>query len=267
MSSLGAALLLVRALPTEPAVALARLLVVLYLFLRPSYRREIERNLALACGRHDRFFWVRNAWAVGRNLALMAAIGTGREQAMIDRAEVYIDNTTRRILEQELHVAMASFHFGLWEMMPQVFARAGWRVGLLAGRQQDRFVARVASRARRSRGVSAVTKAKSALRLAGRPGLTGFMLDNTSRGNQEWFQDGSLRMRVPVFGFELARRRGLAVVPIWGCLERGRLRIGVGRPGPAAEVVGQLLEQARRRPEEWVLWAKAGALKAEKSEE
>ncbi|MBM3315595.1 hypothetical protein FJY71_07130, partial [candidate division WOR-3 bacterium] len=170
MSLPGVALLLVRALPTEPAVALARLLLLVYLLCRPAYRREITRNLDLVCGRQGRFFWVRNAWAVGRNLALMAAVGTRRGEEMVDRAELRADNTTRLILEQDLHTSMMSFHFGLWELLPQVFARAGWSVGLVTGEQPDTFVARVAGRVRRSRGVKRAGNARAALRLTMQPG-------------------------------------------------------------------------------------------------
>lgn len=260
MSLPAVALLLVRALPTSPATALARCLVLAYLLFRRDCRREITRNCELLTGRADHWFWLRNGWAVGRNLALMAGIGTRRTAGLIDRATICADNLARQILERELHISMASLHFGVWEMLPQVFASKGTCVAVVTGRQRDRGLRAQLRRIRSHSGVVELCGLRAVLDQLAAPGLVGFMLDNTNRGQQGQLAIGGLRMRVPLLAFQLAERAGLKLLPVVGRLVRGRLWVHVGNPGSREEVVTQLLEQVRNAPEEWVLWAKAGAL-------
>lgn len=260
MSALGVALLLVRALPGELAVALARLVVVVYLLFRPAYRREIAKNLELLCNRRDSLFWLRNGWSVGRNLAFMAGIGTRRCRELIDRGEIQCDNSTLRVLEQELHIGMFSCHFGLWEFLPQVFARAGYAVGVLVGRQGDRVLSRMLGQLRGHRSIRLLSSFEEVRRYSHECRIVGFLLDNTRRGGQRWLSADGLRLRVPQVGFRLSRHDGRVTLPVWAVLRRGRLQVGVGRPGEPADVVAQLLAQVRKQPQEWILWGKTGAL-------
>lgn len=260
MSLPRAALVAARALPAEPAVAVVRLLVLTYLLLRPDYRAEIRANFRLVCGRDDPWFWVRNGWRVGRNLAIMARIGTGQTDAIVDRAMIYMDNFSRRILEQNLHTAMVSFHFGLWELLPKVFARRGVDVAVASGRQRDRGLALELGRLRRLDSVVEADSPGSLVRRMRSRGLTGFMLDNTSQGRQEWFEAGGVRLRLPVAAFRLASRVGVRFAAISGFFEGGRLRVEVGCAEDESEAAAMLLRTVRRRPEEWVFWGKAGAV-------
>lgn len=260
MSVLGVALLFVRVLPGELAIAFARFFVIAYLLLHPAYRREIANNLELLCSRRDNFFWVRNGWSVGRNLALMASLGTRRCDELIDRAEVRCDNSTLRVLEQELHIGMFSCHFGLWELLPPVFARAGYIVGVLTGEQGDRVLAAITRRLRSGQNIKLLRSSADILYHSRNCRILGFLIDNTRRGGQRSIRVGELSFRVPQFGFRVVKRSHRVMVPVWAYLEKGRLRVGVGRAGEPAEVLAQLLEQVRRRPQDWVFWAKDGAL-------
>lgn len=259
MSLPAVALAFVRALPASAAVVVARLLVLSYLALRPDYRAEIRRNYRLIAGRDRPWFWLRNGWRIGRNLALMARVGTRMGDGFVDSARVCGENLTTRPLEQELHRVMVSFHFGAWEYLPQVFARLGWRVTLAVGSQRDVALRRRVDRLRR---VPGVTLARSLRDVAGRhPGITGFVLDNTSQGHQESVRVEGLALRVPVLPFRLAES-SVGVVPAFCRFERGRLVIDVGRPGGREECVRALVAAVRANPEEWVFWAKGGALAA-----
>jgi lauroyl/myristoyl acyltransferase len=211
-------------------------------------------------GMDSRWFWVRNALSVGRNLALMARIGTAKAQAIIDRVSISGENLGQHSLVRELHMAVASFHFGLWEYLPQVFSRLGFRIRLVTGRQKDSRLGAMLAKVRGSSGVGLVRRLREALRGTSRPTITGFMLDNTSQGSVVWVESDGLRMRVPDLGFRLARRHGLAVVPMFSTLERGRLRIQVGPAGDEESAVEALLVHVREHPEEWVWWGKAGAI-------
>jgi lauroyl/myristoyl acyltransferase len=232
----------------------------LYLALRPDYRREIRRNLRIIMGKDSRWFWVRNGWRLGRNLALMAKVGGRTGYAIIDRAMVCGENLTRQSLERELHVAMASFHFGLWEYLPQVFSRNGYRVTLAVGEQRDPGLGRQISALRRSGGVNMARGIRQAIKAGNGPSITGFMLDNTSQGTQTWAECDGVKVRLPDIGFRLAARKGGRLAPAFARLDRGRMRVDVYPAGDERAAVCALLDQVRRHPEEWVWWGKAGAI-------
>ena len=94
----------------------------------------------------------------------------------------------------------------------------------------------------------------------GKPGLTGFALDNTARGRRTWVELDGLRIGMPSLPFRMARTRQVRVVPLFARFENNRLRVQVFGPTDERGVVLALLDQVRQRPEDWVFWAKAGAL-------
>jgi lauroyl/myristoyl acyltransferase len=260
MSLPGIALALVRALPARPAALLSRILVLLYLLLRSGYRQEIRRNLRIITGKDSRLFWVRNGWRLGLNLALMARVGGRTGDALVDTVTVCGENLICDRLERELHVAMASFHFGLWEYLPRVFSRSGCRVMLAVGKQRDRVLGRQISALRRSRRVTLVRGIRQAVKAGSESSITGFMLDNTSRGTQVWTECDGVKIRLPDVGFRLAARHGNGLAPAFARLDRGRIRVDVYPPGREQAAARALLDQVRRHPEEWVWWGKAGAV-------
>jgi lauroyl/myristoyl acyltransferase len=260
MSLPAVALALVRALPSSPAAFLARTIVLLYLALRPDYRREIRRNLRIIMGKESRWFWVRNGWRLGLNLGIMAKASSRTGHVLVDRAMVCGENLTHQALERELHATMASFHFGLWEYLPQVFSRSGCRVTLAVGEQRDSALGRQLSSLRRSAGVSMAKGIRQAIKARDRSSITGFMLDNTSQGTQTWTECDGVRVRLPDIGFRLAARDGGGLVPAFARLQRGRVRVDVYPPGDEHAAARALLEQVRKHPDEWVWWGKAGAI-------
>lgn len=257
MSLVALLLGLARFLPLETATALIRSLTIGWLLLRPDYRAECCRNYELVSRQRDVFFWIRNAWAVGRNAALMTRLGTRQAEKIIDSAAVHYHNDSAGYLERNLHTAMASFHFGLWEFLPGFFVHRGKRVQLITGKQRDQGLGRLLGRLRRRAGAILAEDLRQVLRSSGSPGITGFMLDNTSRGGATWVECEGFRVRLPVLGFRIA---GDGLVTVFSRLERGRLRIDIYPPGDERAAVAALLEQVSARPEQWVWWGKAGAI-------
>ncbi len=260
MSTLVLAFGLVRALPASPAILLSRIILVCYLLFRADYRAEIRTNLRLVCGRSDRFFWVRNAWCVGRNLALMASVGTRLGNSIVDSAVVCSENSSDLLVERELHMVMASFHYGAWEFLPRVFARLGFSVRLAVGSQRDTRLNGLLGEARRARRVGiarGIREVVAGLRL---PGVTGFMLDNTRQGRRRRVELDSCRVSMPDLPFRLAERMRKGVVPAFAFFRQGRLRVNVHRAGDGRQTAQALVEQVRARPEEWIFWGKAGAI-------
>ncbi len=192
----------------------------------------------------------------------MALIGKPRGDAIVDKTVVCGENKWNVVLEQELHMVMASFHFGAWEFLPQVFARFGFRVNLGVGAQKNRSFDRLVSGLRRNQGVRFLHKVKSIMSGLRKPGVTGFMLDNTSQGRRVWVDVDGCRLGLPGLGF----RFGKSVVTAFAFFDKGRLRVRTYPAGDERAAAQALLEQVRARPEEWVFWGKAGAIRSPNAE-
>ncbi len=275
MMLISAILTTVRILPPELAVLFVRLILLIYLTVRGDYRREINTNYRVIFGQNRRWFWVRNAWRVGRNLALMAKIGTNFAQELIDRVLVCGENSyiKSRSREQELHMLMASFHFGMWEYLPQIFARWTDSVAVVVSEQRNPVLDFWLRRLRTGHGVKLIFQISQFFRRLSSPGITGFMLDNTSRGRARWIQlagrlDSSrLMFRVPALPFQVLTRSAnegkvavKGVVPVFGYLRQGRLVVRVFPAGDEANAIRALFTMIREMPEEWIFWGKAGAV-------
>lgn len=262
MSLLSAVLLLVRVVPLEPAIIITRLITISYLLVRPGYRKEIEFNYHLLCHRRDRFFWLKNAWTIGRNLALMAKIGTRLAEKLIDSVRIYQENINddKKYSVHKFHTIMASFHFGLWEFLPQVYSRYSQDVALITGNMKDRPLNRIIARIRGSSGVRMVSEVRVLLNRIKRAGITGFMLDNTGRGKQIKICTQGLNFRLPTLAFSMSQRNGTGVVPLFGYWDRGRLVVRVFPSQDPEGCVRVLLKMVRERPTEWIFWGKSGAI-------
>ncbi len=278
---------LVRSLPPSPAIVLSRILVLLYLAFRPDCRDEIRLNAAVLGCRVGRWFWLKNGWRVGRNLALMTQIGRRLGGLLVDRAIIVGENNIRAILEQDLHAAMASFHFGAWEFLPRAFARFGRQVTVVTGIQRQAKLAWMLDDMRQTRGVRIAHTLLDLARMAHQPQIVGFMLDNTSRVQRVWPESGTVRFGMPGLPFRLQTAVGRSrcttkerqgdreveqchfqeersargrLVPVFAYLSQGKLRVVAYPPGDERNALEALLAQVRARPEEWVFWGKAGAV-------
>lgn len=137
MSTLSAGLGLIRSLPLSLARAASRLILLLYLALAPAVRREINLNYHRVFARYRRWFWIRQAWRLGGNLALMSRLGRPGFDNTLDKTRIIGENMLEQIMLGDKSVIVLSLHYGAWELLPQIFARRGYQVCVGAGRQQD----------------------------------------------------------------------------------------------------------------------------------
>ena len=141
-----------------------------------------------------------------------------------------------------------------------LFSTLGFRVRLVTAEQQDQGLARYVAGLRSGSSVELVSGLRDARQGMEQPGLTGFMLDNTARGRRTWVEFDELKVGMPSLAFRMADLRKIPVVPLFARFENSRLRVRVYGPTDERGVVQALLDQVRHRPEDWVFWAKAGAL-------
>ena len=72
---------------------------------------------------------------------------------------------------------------------------------VIAGRQRDTAVGLQLDRIRRTRGVQMASGIQSVVAALRRPGISGFIMDNTSQGRQEWADEGTCGFRMPALPF------------------------------------------------------------------
>ncbi len=254
---LGFPLFLLRALPFDIALLLSRAILILYLGIRKDYREEILANYRLIFGNSRKWFWLKNAWRLGRNFTLMARIGTKKVFELIDRAVIYAENN-QCLMSDAQHRIMVSYHFGLWEFLPHIFAPKNALVILVVSRQRSPLIEKFLSTIRTSTpGIKIVTNVRSLYAAYSRypSSLIGFVLDNTSQGKQMWLEAEGIAMRLPSLPFQIG-----STIPVFSYLENGRPKVKIFPPGDGADALKALIHLVRQHPEEWVFWGKAGAL-------
>jgi len=152
---------------------------------------------------------------------------------------------------------MVSFHFGAWEYLPRVFRCQSPKVRVVTGRQRSRALDAVLTESRQESKVKVVQTGEELLDGLGAPGITGFMLDNTSRGKRTRVACERFDMEISSAAFRLGR----PVFPMFAWFEGKGLKVRAFPPGDEKAAVSALLTMVRERPEEWVFWGKAGAVR------
>jgi lauroyl/myristoyl acyltransferase len=235
----------------------SRLLVLVYLAASPESRQEIGRNYRRVFGCNGRRFWLKQAWRLGGNLALMSRIGQRSLDKWLDRTRFSGDNILEQIMLRERKAIVLSLHYGLWELLPQVFARRGYQACVGLGGQFDREFGNSLLQLRAGHGVR-MTESIAEMRRAARAGqLVGFALDNTSRTRGvecDTIWPGFRLLRTP---FALARAERAVLVPMFMFQDGDHPRVEICEPVASAREFGT---QARRmieaRPEDWLFWGK-----------
>jgi lauroyl/myristoyl acyltransferase len=257
MSIPAAGLRLVRALPFWLACATSRFLVITYLLLNPRARHEIARNHARLFGRTDPGFWFRHAVRLGGNIALMAKTGQPALDNQLDNALIDGQNILERIMLGNSKAVVLSLHYGVWELLPHVFARKGYPVCVGMGSQQDIQLGRELGQLRTGQRVTFTNRVAEMRQALEQKALVGFALDNTraSRGVRcDALWPGFSLLRTP---FALAQAERAVLVPMLIRKAGPRLSVKVGEPVKTPDEFGAWARQEiLAYPEEWVFWGK-----------
>jgi lauroyl/myristoyl acyltransferase len=260
MSILAACLRLVRALPTGLAIAASRWFVLCYLVVSPRVRREIGRNYARFFGRRNGGFWLGQAWQLGQNLALMSRAGSPESDKWLDNARIDGENILEQIMLRNGKAVVLSLHYGLWELLPDTFARRGYPVCVGAGGQRD---VRLGAEILQLRSLQRVRYSDSLAELSGAVAsgsLVGFVLDNTTRGRGVACDSVWPGLEVLKAPFVLAQKSDAALVPMLMRADGERLTVKVGEPVSSPDEFGVWAKrEIAAHPEDWVFWGKREA--------
>lgn len=162
-----------------------------------------------------------------------------------------------RIMLRNGRAVVVSLHYGLWELLPETFARRGYPVLVVAAGQRD---ARLGAEILQIRSLHRVRYSDSLAEMRGalRSGsLVGFVVDNTGRGrgvacSSLW--PGFEVLRTPFF---LAQECGAALVPMLMRKNGSGLTVKVGEPVSSPDEFGVWARrEIAAHPEDWVFWGK-----------
>ncbi|MCX7784767.1 MAG: hypothetical protein N2201_00845 [candidate division WOR-3 bacterium] len=287
---------LINLLPLSLAIYFSQLIILTYLLLKPQYRKEIYFNYLKIIGRKDKYFWIKNALGVGKNLALMIKtdnntldciqirgekifpkieqnsgkkIRGSNKEAIRDGNDKILDNKKikrENIMMSNQPCVVVSFHFGPWELLPKIFARSGYEILLSVQNQQDQRLNNYLTKKRSNNNIHLIYNLKSLQdkMKSKQPSILGFVLDNTntdSGGKILTELSDAIKNKVPSI---LSRRYSLPIVPIFIYSQDKRIKVSVGKaimPHLSQDeirqnIVQQFLPFLQTYPDQWVFWAK-----------
>jgi lauroyl/myristoyl acyltransferase len=260
MSILAACLRLLRILPYRLARGASRTLVLAYLLASPRVREEIGRNYARLFGFPDPGFWTRQAARLGDNVAFMAKVGQPLVDKQLDNALIDGQNILERIMLGNDRAIVLSLHYGVWELLPHLFAHKGYSVCVGMGRQQDAELGSELAQLRTGQRVTFTNQVSKMRRALAERALVGFAVDNTraSRGvRSDAIWGGFSMLRTP---FALARSEHAALVPMLMRRSEHGLEVRIGEPVKTPDEFGAWArKEILAHPEEWVFWGKREA--------
>ncbi len=270
-------------LPLPFAIAFSQLFVLTYLLLKPQYRKEIYYNYINIIGKDDKFFWIKNALGVGKNLGLMIKanrkilndIEVRNEDVLqkikqnfsaetlknikidikdiadksLDNVKFNRENIINNMMKNNSCIVV-SFHFGPWELLPKIFGQKGYQIFLSVQNQRNQRLNNYLVKYRcDNKNIHLVYDLKSLnakLTNSLQPLILGFVLDNmnTASGFQILTNiSDAIKNNMPLV---LCRRYSLPVVPIFIYSEDTRIKVSLGEaimPNLSQEKIRQNIAQ------------------------
>jgi len=264
----------------ERAARLAEKIGPLLFFLQRRERRIALENLELAWGREmDAAERSRIARRVFRCAALsgVESLWMSRWTELCRWLSFEVDGRDRleRALGKGKGVICITAHFGSWEVMAAETAQLGYPVHIVAREMKDPRLEAWVRGVREACGIRVVPRGRNPLsmvRILGRGGMLGLMIDLDTRSGQGIFVDFFGNKAYTQTGpFILARKTGAVLVPSL-CYREGinRLRFFFGEPWEivpsddaeadirqaAERATGYLEDRIRERPEQWAWFHK-----------
>lgn len=248
---------LAKKLPGKLSIIFCQIILLIYLFWHKTYRQEINLNYQRIFKRKRRF-WLRQALKLGHNLAL--TLQFGKNKKTLDKIEIYGENILCDLLKEKQKAIVVTFHYGLWELLPQIFQKLGYETYISVGEKRNRFFDEL-NKFRSQNGVK-IVKTVAEMRTAlskslTRPRLLGFVLDNTSktRGfklfSPHWHNFSVLRTP-----FILAKSFKLPILAMFCFHQKNRLVVAIHAVRNSQALGNQLLSYIKSKPEEWIFWGK-----------
>ncbi|MEA3311280.1 MAG: hypothetical protein U9Q76_03565 [candidate division WOR-3 bacterium] len=243
-------LILLRSAPFEIAMILARLLVRTYAAFVPAGRFQLYKAAQrLGEGRFRAKDYLDRA---AFNLVVMARMGTGFSRRLTERVSIEGEERIRRLRDAGNPAVVATFHYGPWELLAETFARKGYPVAALVGRQSMRIFEGYLAALRRRVGLATITDLNTASRVLQNGMFLAVLLDKTRRARKVAWELPYSDYNVSVIAQLLAKRTNSSLIPVMCRFRNRRLEITIGSSGQSlGEFFRPFFQEA---PFEWLVW-------------
>ncbi len=253
---------LVKKLPLNLAIFLCRFIIFSYLLWRKDYRTEIKINYQKVFSnlKNGKWFWLKLSKRLGENFGVMLKMMDNKK--ILDKIAISGENILNSIFENSESAVVVSFHYGLWELLPQIFKRMGYETYIAISRQKDKDWDEELRKLRSQNGVGlmeTIAEMKRILKSNGtnnRKRLLGFVLDNKrlTRGlclNEPW--RNFFILRTP---FVLAQSEKVPLLGMFCYKKANRIVIDIAEVKNPKAIGERLRHFITQQPEDWIFWGK-----------
>ncbi|MBD3286415.1 hypothetical protein GF359_07640, partial [candidate division WOR-3 bacterium] len=172
-------LLIIRTIPFEASLLICRAGFYIYLLFSERSRRQLlKAEIVLGGKRFRRKQFIKK---LAFNVAVMARIGTAftrrlSETAILEGAEHLED-----LIKGNNTAVIATFHYGPWELIAEVFTAKGYKIGALVTKRPGLLVDSYFSSLRRRAGLQITHSLKQATSLTRKGFFMASLFDRTLR--------------------------------------------------------------------------------------
>jgi lauroyl/myristoyl acyltransferase len=251
---------LVKNLPQKPAIILCQTIVIIYLLFKKNYRAEIKANYQKIFGSYPKRFWLNQGRRIGKNLALMLHLA--KTDKVLDKTHIYGENILCRLMKNNQKAVIVAFHYGVWELLPQIFQKLGYETWISIGAQRNRNLTNEISKVRNQNGVKTVTTVKEMKEIlesnssSNQKQLLGFVLDNTSKTHGIRLDEPWTGFRILRTPFILAKLANLPVLSMFCYQQNDQTVVDIDEIRKPQEVGARLKSYIEKNPAEWIFWGK-----------
>ncbi|MBN2379464.1 hypothetical protein JXM67_06640 [candidate division WOR-3 bacterium] len=246
-------LLTIRVAPFEVSVFICRIGLYIYLLFSARSRRQLlkaENVLGKSCFRKALYI---NKLAF--NVALMARMGTAFTRRMVKSAllegEEHLESSNR----EHSSAVIASFHYGPWELISEVFTEHGYKIAALVTKRPGHLLDRYFVAMRRRSGLMIVHSLKQAAILARKGFFMGSLFDRTLRAKGDAMNFPYPDYQTSRLPLILAARIRKPIVPIICRFKERRLEVTIGTPGLNEDELKDFFTPFFiQTPFEWLVW-------------
>ena len=246
-------LLALRVLPFEVSFFISRVIFSLFIFFSPRARRQLlQAEDALGKKKFPSKTYInRTAF----NIALMARMGSTFTRRLLSNVSIEGEEYVKILKNNQSAAVVATFHYGPWELLAEIFSVKGYKVAALVSRQSKRILDGFLAALRRRVGLKIVHSLKQATELARKGFFLATLFDKTVRA--KWNQ-----MNFPLPDYETSRLPiKLAawvrkpIIPVMCRFINRRLQVKIGSPKEDKEALKEFYTPFfMQTPFEWVVW-------------
>lgn len=222
------------------------LLFFFYFLIKKRYRKEILNNYTFLSKR-KRFPFGYYLLKLSENLSTMILVNKKNLPLIFDKIKFFGDNIIK-----ERGGVVVTFHYGLYELLPLIFLKKGYKTAIVYSPQRNKFLNKLFLKIRKQKTLKICKNLGEIKEALFNNYLVGFAIDNIRKGNLIFLKEPLPNLKVLKTPFIISQ---IFSYPLYFILMR--------KNGKGYEVVIKkgfstsfVKEEMKRKIFDWVLWEK-----------